>query len=103
MTPRLQRSARLMASLSVRCRTSLLARPLGILPTFGDTTCAQDAVAATTSSSRLHRFLMPKALPPEDRTLSERCLVTIGFCPFSFLLSASVLFFGGRSLLCLPV
>src|SRR5580704_16851655 len=68
-----------MASLSVSRRTSLVAGPLGTLPRFGETTCAQDAAVATTSSARtsstnVHNLFMPRALPLERPTLSELAL-----------------------------
>jgi len=48
-----------MASLNVRRKTSLEAGPLGTLPEFGDATCAQGAVAATSNRIKLHNFAMP--------------------------------------------
>src|ERR1700691_3737206 len=81
--------ARLMASLSARRRTSLLAGPLGTLPTFGDTTCAQDAVVPPISSIKLHSVLITKALPLAGQALSERSCITIVVSPcciFNFVL-----------------
>src|SRR5580658_883983 len=68
-----------MASLSVSRKTSLVAGALGTLPRFGETTCAQDAVVARTSSINVHSVLISKALPLEGRALSERSCIAIGF------------------------
>jgi hypothetical protein len=68
-----------MAALSVRGKTSLLAGPLGTLPTFGDAACAQDAVVPTISSIKLHSALAPKSRPHERRELSDRSCIAIGF------------------------
>src|SRR6202162_3853653 len=83
-----------MASLSVRRTTWLVAGPLGTLPEFGDITCAQDAVVATTSSTiKLHNF------PLKGRALSARSLFTIPsdtlFSSLSCLFSARFLFTSG--------
>src|ERR1700676_2378720 len=75
-----------MASLSVSPRTSLVAGPLGTLPKFGDTTCVQDSVVATTSSIKLHSFPMEKTLPLEERKLSEPARVRINFVPCCILI-----------------
>src|ERR1700722_9697841 len=70
-----------MASLSVSPRTSLVAGPLGTLPRFGETSCAQDAVVARTSSINVHNLSMPRALPLEGPTLSELALANIRLFP----------------------
>src|SRR5260370_5264408 len=69
-----------MASLSVSRRTSLVAGPLGTLPRFGETTCAQDAVVAT-SSINVHNLSMRSAPPLERPTLSELGLASTSLFP----------------------
>src|ERR1700677_545361 len=83
-----------MAALSVRGKTSLLAGPLGTLPTFGDAACAQDAVVPTISTIKLHSVL-PKSRPLERRELSDRSCIAIGFSlvrTFNFVLCIIFLF-----------
>src|ERR1700678_1010549 len=75
-----------MASLSVRRNTSLVAGPLGTLPTFADTTCAQDTVVAT-SNIRLHNLAKPKAPLVKVRGLSAPSLFTIPSGTFFLALS----------------
>jgi hypothetical protein len=86
-----------MASLSVSRRTSLVAGPLGTLPRFGETTCAQDVVVARTSSINVHHLSMPRALPLERPTLSELGPANISLLPccILILILCVVFFFSG--------
>src|ERR1700727_925292 len=77
---------RLMASLSVSRKSSLVAGPLGTLPRFGESTCAQDAVVARNSSINVHNASMPGALSLEWPMLSALGVADIRLFPCCILI-----------------